>query len=221
MKYRKTALVDREGPWSLATPIEGVIPYTQMAGESKKTSRCQYCDGILYDHGWCATLEGGHIVCPCDSILIAETGERWPIKPDIFANTYEAVEEEVDTGGEPINMNRVREVEAGSRVGRGCGQTTAMLVRAAQASEKAGSGLILIVTYGCMGGFSSALMDTATKLGYAPKRVSRYLVTIGETRYEFHSNFENVRGQQEFARFTDHACEEADAERITATLEGE
>lgn len=51
------------------------------------------CVEVMHDHGWIDTLEGGHIVCPGDWIATGAQGEHWPIKPDIFAATYEAVSE--------------------------------------------------------------------------------------------------------------------------------
>jgi len=42
-------------------------------------------------HGWIDTLEGGHMVTPGDWIATGVKGEHWPIKPDIFAATYEPV----------------------------------------------------------------------------------------------------------------------------------
>lgn len=50
---------------------------------------CKHCDGIMHDHGWIDTLEGGHIVCPGDWVITGVKGERYPCKPDIFAATYE------------------------------------------------------------------------------------------------------------------------------------
>jgi len=40
-----------------------------------------------------ATLEGPHHVSPGDWIITGVKGERYPCKPDIFAATYELVEE--------------------------------------------------------------------------------------------------------------------------------
>ena len=50
---------------------------------------CQHCGGVMHDHGWIDTLEGGHIVCPGDWIITGVKGEVYPCKPDIFAATYE------------------------------------------------------------------------------------------------------------------------------------
>ncbi|MEU0078590.1 hypothetical protein ABZY58_11890 [Micromonospora tulbaghiae] len=51
------------------------------------------CSRTWHDHGWIDTLEGGHTVCPGDWIVTGVQGERWPVKPDIFAATYEPVQE--------------------------------------------------------------------------------------------------------------------------------
>lgn len=54
---------------------------------------CEHCKQTMHVHGWIDTKEGGHIVCPGDFIITGVQGERYPCKPDIFAATYEAVEE--------------------------------------------------------------------------------------------------------------------------------
>ena len=54
---------------------------------------------LKYDvsyHGFIYTLEGGHIVTPGDWIVTGIAGEQWPMKPKIFAQTYEKVEEPID-----------------------------------------------------------------------------------------------------------------------------
>lgn len=56
---------------------------------------CKHCGQAMHDHGWIDTKEGGHIVCPGDWIITGVAGERYPVKPDIFAATYEAVTEPV------------------------------------------------------------------------------------------------------------------------------
>jgi len=54
---------------------------------------CKHCSELMHYHGWIDTLEGGHIVCPGDWIITGVQGEHYPCKPDIFAATYDAVEE--------------------------------------------------------------------------------------------------------------------------------
>jgi hypothetical protein len=56
------------------------------------TNTCEHCGGLMKDHGWIDTLEGGHIVCPGDWIITGVQGERYPCKPGIFEATYEAVD---------------------------------------------------------------------------------------------------------------------------------
>lgn len=53
---------------------------------------CQECERHMHDHGWVDTLEGGHIVCPSDWIITGVRGEHYPIKNEIFRETYEPAE---------------------------------------------------------------------------------------------------------------------------------
>jgi hypothetical protein len=48
------------------------------------------CGHTWHHHGWIDTLEGGHTVCPGDQIVTGVEGERYPVKPSIFAATFEA-----------------------------------------------------------------------------------------------------------------------------------
>ncbi len=50
---------------------------------------CGHCGETAEVHGWIFTMEGGHIVCPGDWIITGIKGERYPCKPDIFAESYE------------------------------------------------------------------------------------------------------------------------------------
>ncbi len=52
-------------------------------------SACRECNGLMHEHGWIDTKEGGHIVCPGDFVITGVKGERYPCKADIFAATYE------------------------------------------------------------------------------------------------------------------------------------
>jgi hypothetical protein len=54
---------------------------------------CEHCTKPMNVHGWIDTKEGGHIVCPGDFIVTTIEGERYPCKPDIFAETYDLVVE--------------------------------------------------------------------------------------------------------------------------------
>jgi hypothetical protein len=83
MKYRKTALVEAT-QWHKMGDHEAVteVPDHVLAYMTPKE-----------DRGWIETLEGGHIVTPGDWIAgPGAKGEFWPIKPDVFAATYEPAE---------------------------------------------------------------------------------------------------------------------------------
>lgn len=54
---------------------------------------CEHCQLTMHVHGWIDTLEGGHIVCPGDWIVTGVRGEKYPVKDQIFKETYEPVEE--------------------------------------------------------------------------------------------------------------------------------
>lgn len=55
--------------------------------------KCKHCGEFMGLHGWIDTLEGGHVVCPGDWVITGVANERYPCKPDIFAATYEPVDE--------------------------------------------------------------------------------------------------------------------------------
>lgn len=68
-----------------------VVRYFRRPDISGQTA-CRHCSRLMHDHGWIDTKEGGHIVCPGDWVITGVKGERYPCKPDIFAETYEAVD---------------------------------------------------------------------------------------------------------------------------------
>ena len=53
---------------------------------------CKHCGDIMHVHGWIETLEGGHIVCPGDFIVTGIKGETYPVKAQIFQESYELIE---------------------------------------------------------------------------------------------------------------------------------
>lgn len=65
--------------WYRQTPLEHEDGY------------CLHCGRAVHKHGWIGTLEGGHVVCPGDRIVTGVKGEQYPIKPDIFQQTYQSV----------------------------------------------------------------------------------------------------------------------------------
>ena len=67
-----------------------IVRYYRTPDLDGQTS-CKRCALIMHDHGWIDTLEGGHIVCPGDFVITGVKGERYPCKPDIFNETYDAL----------------------------------------------------------------------------------------------------------------------------------
>ena len=116
MKYRKKPIIIEATQWfkNGDHPEDGTERFTEgeFVGElyegkivryfrrpniNGKTI-CSYCGYQFHIHGWIDTPEGGHIVCPKDWIITGVKGEHYPCKPDIFEQTYEAVEDII--GGE-------------------------------------------------------------------------------------------------------------------------
>lgn len=75
------------------TRVEGTVVRFYRHPEVSGTHKCAHCGQRMHDHGWIDTLEGGHIVCPGDWIVTGIAGERYPVKPRIFEDTYEPVSE--------------------------------------------------------------------------------------------------------------------------------
>jgi hypothetical protein len=85
-KYRKKPVVIEaeqfrvdKTPWP-----EGVELDLKREGRQPKDSRARF-------YGM-KTLEGWYQVTPLDWIITGVKGERYPCKPDIFAETYEPVQ---------------------------------------------------------------------------------------------------------------------------------
>ena len=79
-EFRKTATI-RASQWFKLGDHPAVMPYYKDG----------HTNDLMGDKGWIDTLEGGYIVTPGDWIATGAQGEHWPIKPDIFAATYEPV----------------------------------------------------------------------------------------------------------------------------------
>lgn len=72
--------------------LEGKVVRYFCRPDVPSDSACKNkCGFTMGAHGWIDTLEGGHIVCPGDFIITGVKGERYPCKPDIFAETYDPV----------------------------------------------------------------------------------------------------------------------------------
>ena len=75
MKYRKKPVVIEATQWFK----DGDHPAVRLSHDG---------------YGAIDTLEGCHVVTPGDWIITGIKGEHYPCKPDIFAATYDAFEEE-------------------------------------------------------------------------------------------------------------------------------
>jgi hypothetical protein len=85
-RYKKKPVEVEASQWFKDGDHLSVEPYPT-------TGTCAICERFFQEHGWVATLEGGHIVCPGDFIITGVNGEKYPCKPDIFAKTYDLVED--------------------------------------------------------------------------------------------------------------------------------
>jgi len=86
-RFRKKPVIIEATQWFSLEDLPDIVhPY-------KKEGICKNCGGELKYHGWVETLEGGHIVCPGDWIVRGVKGEYYPVKPEIFEETYTAAED--------------------------------------------------------------------------------------------------------------------------------
>ena len=56
--------------------------------------RCERCEVIMHSHGWIDTLEGGSRVCPGDWIITGIKGENYPVKDNVFKESYDEIKED-------------------------------------------------------------------------------------------------------------------------------
>ena len=94
-QYRKRPVVITASQWFKA----GDHPAVRNAADKSR----EWPPGSLMVEGkaagWIDTLEGGHIVTPGDWIVTGIAGEQYPVKPDIFAETYDPEDEAPTTAG--------------------------------------------------------------------------------------------------------------------------
>ena len=96
-KFRKKPVVIEAIQWHALGDHPTVVLLIQNIIQNKvgllleNTAECAYCGKKMSLHGYIATLEGGHIVCPGDWIITGTAGEQYPCKPDIFPDIYEEV----------------------------------------------------------------------------------------------------------------------------------
>ncbi len=89
MLVRKKPIPIEAVQWDYTKPHHKV---TLLDIATHAEHKCKTCGNVLLVHGEIETLEGPHFVCPGDWILgPGFKDEFWPVKPDIFAGTYEEV----------------------------------------------------------------------------------------------------------------------------------
>lgn len=91
MKFRKKPVVVDAVEWD-GKFENGIYEFYFLLAIQEWERECPQCHNPLRQHGRINTLEGSHIVCPGDWIITGIKGERYPCKPDVFAQTYEVVE---------------------------------------------------------------------------------------------------------------------------------
>ena len=98
-KYRKKPVVIEATPWFTngdhpedgKPEDEGLIVRRYRHPYVSSIRMCETCGHKMERHGWIDTLESGHVVCIGDWIITGVQNEHYPVKPDIFEATYEAV----------------------------------------------------------------------------------------------------------------------------------
>lgn len=63
-------------------------------GLEPSTTRHESCGHTYGEHGTVQTLEGPFTACPGDWIITGTRGEYYPIKDNIFHETYQEVDDE-------------------------------------------------------------------------------------------------------------------------------
>lgn len=99
-QYRKTALITAS-QWFKIGDHPAVAMKDDVTAETLRTGQ---------PVPWISTLEGGHIVSPGDWIATGIEGEHWPIKPDIFAASYEPIAH--PPAAEPVGLRKASEIPA-------------------------------------------------------------------------------------------------------------
>lgn len=92
MKYRKKQIIVEAVVWRKEGDHPAVLPYAPVQRQCRQCG-VSFSVSKTFTHGWIKTLEGGHIVCPGDFIVTGVAGEHYPCKPDIFAATYDEIDE--------------------------------------------------------------------------------------------------------------------------------
>lgn len=90
-KYRKKPVVIEASQWYEEGDHEAVESGVLLSETYGYSWSCDNCGNTIFEHGLIETLEGCHVVCPGDWIVKGIHGEHYPVKPDIFVETYEEV----------------------------------------------------------------------------------------------------------------------------------
>lgn len=85
-KFRKRPVVIEAVQFLRGEPVPDGVRFCGHDNDEVAAQPC--CLGGLVD-----TLEGPHVASYGDWIITGVKGERYPCKPDIFAMTYEPVED--------------------------------------------------------------------------------------------------------------------------------
>ena len=90
MRYRKKPVCIEAVEWN-GSNLREVIDFTGQHPSASKWTWEQY-ESVVAEQGLkIFTLEGSHLASVGDMIIRGIKGEYYPCKPDIFAETYEAV----------------------------------------------------------------------------------------------------------------------------------
>lgn len=90
-KYIKKPIPVEASRWFKIGDHHRVLMIEPAFDPMNNVKLCKQCGKSLVDHGKISTLEGSHIVCPGDYIVKGIRNEYWAVKPDIFEETYEEV----------------------------------------------------------------------------------------------------------------------------------
>ena len=88
-KYKKKPVIIEAERWFRLGDVPEAPIKSWDNSFDKGRLRCPLCGSFYAEHGLIPTLEGEHIICPGDWVVKGVKGEFYPVKPDIFAETYE------------------------------------------------------------------------------------------------------------------------------------
>lgn len=91
VQYYRHPPVDRE-TGEISAGDDAILMGDMLHSQVPEKHRRTECPFFMRVHGWINTLEGGHVVCPGDWIITGVKGEHYPIKHEIFMETYDFVE---------------------------------------------------------------------------------------------------------------------------------